>query len=189
MIVGNITEEELGPMGVVSGAEISSCGKYRYNLWRKIGNGEKKCVFIMLNPSTADALLDDPTIRRCIAYAKAWGCAKVTVVNLFAYRATDPKELRKTPDPIGPDNLEKMGEAIDSAIFWENTGMSTDRGIVVCAWGAHGTYLGRDYTVLRWMREKGVTPLALKLTKDGQPCHPLYLKKDLVPKPFEDLKL
>lgn len=188
-----------------SRATISECGQYRYTLvreWRSWksaqwdmwkdeadqpvldGDGAqlgepKPCVFVMLNPSTADGNQDDPTIRRCVAFAKAWGYDRLEVVNLFAYRATDPKDLfaiSAAGDPIGPDNQRAVEDAC-----W-------DAGIVVCAWGAHGGYIDQDETVLGWIEGAGATPYALKLTKDGYPSHPLYLKGDLQPFPYRGRK-
>ena len=93
-----------------SDAVISDCGKYRYRLTRKWGYG-RPCGFIMLNPSTADALHDDPTIRRCVGFAKAWGCGALIVVNLFAVRATSPREMMRADDPVGPENKEHVQRA------------------------------------------------------------------------------
>src|SRR5690348_16099160 len=107
-------------------AVISDCGRYRYSLSRW-GWDERsgRCVFIMLNPSTADASVDDPTIRRCINFAQGWGYGMLEVVNLFAWRATFPKELALAPDPVGPHNGEYLTRAI------------TIGDITVCAWGRH----------------------------------------------------
>lgn len=173
-------------------------GPYRYRLWREWrgfasdenwnwltnergevavdGAGKplgepKSCVFIMLNPSTADAEKDDPTIRRCVAYAKAWGYDRLDVVNLFAYRATDPKTvlaMTRDDDPIGPDNQEIIEDVTMNA------------GKVICAWGTHGKHIGQDETVLGWIWPE-TTTYALKRTKDGSPSHPLYLPKNLAP--------
>ena len=186
-----------------AGAEISPCGTYRYRLWREwrlhpapaqwdmwvddagkpIADGAghqlgepKSCVFIMLNPSTADGAQDDPTIRRCVGFAKAWGYDRLEVLNLFAYRATEPKELLALThdrDPVGEHNKR----AFDRLLFPSST-----IGTIVCAWGAHGAHLGQDETALGWLgRHKR---FALALTKEGHPRHPLYVKGDAVLKPF-----
>jgi len=126
-----------------------------------------KVTFIMLNPSTADASLDDPTIRRCIGYAKDWMMSKLEVVNLYAYRATDPKELWKVEDPVGEDNN----------LYIQNALYTSD--LVVCAWG-NNAKLDRVGEVLSVIKEF-TTPHYLELSKTGQPKHPLYLKKDLQP--------
>ena len=154
-------------------AIISDCGKYRYHLHRHIGMGGRgSCCFVMLNPSTADATLDDPTIRRCIGYAKSLGCDSLEVVNLFAYRSTDPAILAAMSRAIavGPENDIHILKAISFAQF------------VLCAWGNHGYLFGRDQEVLKLIRGKGAKPMALKINaKSGQPGHPLYLKADAHP--------
>lgn len=192
------------------GATISPCGNYRYRLWRewRLGNSTQwdmwteddgspaldeagqqigeplSCVFVMLNPSTADGEQDDPTIRRCVGFAKALGFDRMEVVNLFGWRATSPKDLFTVSperDPCGTDNQRHIQAALDSA------------GMVVCAWGAHGPHLGQDETVLGWidayldiLRDEGreVPVVALGITKDGHPRHPLYLPSDAQPTPF-----
>jgi hypothetical protein len=150
---------------MMKGATISECGKYRYKLWR-IWDCDKPCVlFIMLNPSTADALEDDPTIRRCINFAKSWGYGGLYVGNLFAYRSTDPKELKRVDDPIGIQN---------SANIYE---MFTNCDKVICAWG--------DDKMVRLSSVANIIPerhlYYLDKCKSGNPKHPLYLKKDLKP--------
>ena len=153
-------------------AGISDCGEYRYWLTRAQphGVGRGRCTFIMLNPSTADAEEDDPTIRRCMNFAWSWGFNNLLVLNLFAYRATSPKDLKIASDPVGPNNKH---------YFKISSEVESDR--VICAWGAHGSYRGQDKTVLGWLFDLGVTPMALKLTKCGHPGHPLYLPKTAKP--------
>jgi hypothetical protein len=152
-----------------TGAVISLCEKYRYVLWRKWSLGVP-VNFLMLNPSTADATQDDPTIRRCIGYAKAWGAGGLIVTNLFALRSTDPKALKRTPGAVGPENDRWIREAAMASAS------------TVCAWGAHGSLYGRSRQVRRML--DGI-PLAsvfsLRLTAAGEPCHPLYLPADLRP--------
>jgi hypothetical protein len=183
-----------------SGARISPDGLYRYLLWRewrgthdpnnwswlKDGRGQvavdgggfplgepKSLLFIMLNPSTADGVADDPTIRRCIGFARAWKFERLEVVNLFAYRAPQPSELfalNYDDDPVGEHNQEMVRRAADRA------------GMIICAWGAHGAYLGQDETVLGWLGER--KRHALGLTKAGHPSHPLYLPAKSQPQEF-----
>lgn len=153
-------------------AIISPCGRYRYRLTRDLGRGSGgSCLFIMLNPSTADADHDDPTIRRCKAFATAWGCSRLEVVNLFALRATDPSELTRQPSPIGADTDRHIAEACATAT------------IVVCAWG--GGKSGRlarmiderSRWVLSMLRDHGIEPKRIGTpTKEGHPRHPLYLR-------------
>ena len=159
-------------MGMRKSAEISACGKYRYHLRREWDLDLPRVAFIMLNPSTADDKKDDPTIRRCIEFAKAWGYGGIDVVNLFAYRATNPKELKKASNPIGPDNDGNLLAVANMA----------DK--VICAWGTNGEMFGRSWRVIEKLRKEGVTPLCLDKTKKGHPKHPLYLKGDVTPKPM-----
>lgn len=147
-------------------AYISACERYRYWLTRKWGEGSKFAGFIMLNPSTADASIDDPTIRRCIGFAKSWGCDGIRVVNLFAIRATDPKGIRIGVGAVGPDN--------DLFILQEAARCQ----ILVAAWGAHGTYQSRDRKVVLGMRRAGFNLKALGWTAKGHPRHPLYMPAD-----------
>lgn len=154
---------------------ISDCGSYRYLLTRQVGPGERTAVFIMLNPSTADATSDDPTIRRCIGFARKWGCGRLAVLNLFAFRATDPCEMKRAADPVGPENRE-----------WFERTLIDDLSIgpVVCGWGVHGEFMDQDRAVLSWLAEIGIQPMALGLSKDGHPRHPLYLPGDAELVPF-----
>jgi hypothetical protein len=149
-------------------AVISACGKYRYRLGRSWG-GRGYVNFVMLNPSTADAVEDDNTIVRCINYAKLWGHDGIVVTNLFAFRATDPKDMKRAADPVGPDN----NGHILAVAFGAN--------LVVAAWGAHGTHMDRAAAVRSLFRAERVKPVALRMTKGGEPCHPLRLPCDLQP--------
>lgn len=150
-------------------ATFSPCRKYRYTLWRRWHNlfsQDSACVmFIGLNPSTADEVYNDPTVTRCIGYAKDWGYAGLCMMNLFAFRATLPKDMKAVGDPIGPDN--------NSALI----AMAEKVAIVVATWGNHGKYMERAETVKKMLPEL----YCLRLTKSGCPAHPLYLPKDLRP--------
>lgn len=155
-------------------AVFSPCGQYRYHLGRTVSLlGRGRVVFAMCNPSVADAEINDPTVERCCRFAERWGFRDLDVVNIFAYRSTDPKALREVTDPIGPENDRWILETCRSA----------DR--VVCAWGGHGKFLGRGDAVLGMLRAGGITPYALRKTKTGAPQHPLYLPGDLDPFPIE----
>ncbi len=152
---------------MITSAKFSECGKYRYLLTREWGVGPS-CVFVMLNPSKADALNDDPTIRKCVGFAKGLHCGSLWVVNLFAARATDPKDLLGIDDPVGLENHRFVMEAVDHA--------EQEGGVIVCAWGAHGGYMGQDETMYGWLL--GYDPslvMCLGRTKQGFPRHPLYL--------------
>ena len=160
-------------MPVRGAAAFSDCGNFRYYLERIWDESVRPLAFIMLNPSTADAAEDDPTIRRCIAFARREGAGGLTVGNLFAWRSTDPSALRKCDNPEGPDNAP-----------WLRT-IARDAGRrVVCAWGVHGAYRDRAETVLRIMRVEGVECLCLGRTKQGHPRHPLYLPADAALEPL-----
>ncbi|WP_288904534.1 DUF1643 domain-containing protein [uncultured Sneathiella sp.] len=154
-----------------SGADFSSCGAYRYRLWRRWSEGPS-VAFIMLNPSTADEFRNDPTIERCHRRAVDMGYGALEVVNIFAYRATDPRELKKYPHPVGPDN--------DIALL--QTANSAD--MVICAWGGHGDYRGRHEEVRKLLKEHAIAPHVLSLTAKGQPGHPLYLPYSRQPVPW-----
>jgi hypothetical protein len=154
-------------------AIISSCGRYRYSLrrWLQSAPGHQ-VVFVMLNPSTATATEDDPTIRRCVNYAKRWVFGQLEVVNLFALRSTDPDKLWSCPPiSVGPENDAHIEKALRRS------------QLVVCAWGAPKSSwaLERAQKVLAAIKAAGHVPHALKMTKDGFPGHPLYLPAKLVP--------
>jgi hypothetical protein len=155
-------------------AVISACGRYRYVLTRQVGPGERAVTFVMLNPSTADAMKDDHTIRKCIGFARRWKCAKLTVLNLFAFRATKPSDMKKASDPVGPENRA----------WFDRVLAAPGDGLVVCAWGVHGAHLGQDRIVLGWLDRLGIRPHALAITKDGHPQHPLMLGYDAGLVPF-----
>lgn len=145
-------------------AVISECGKYRYSLKRIWGESLPLLVFVMLNPSTADAEQDDPTIRKCIGFAKLWGYGGIVVVNIYAYRATDPRELWKCFDPVGDKN--------NYHIQIECNGRD-----VVCAWGSDKAHQKRGRKVLSIIAAKRID--CIKTSAAGYPCHPLYLSHRL----------
>lgn len=152
-------------------AVFSDDRRYRYALWREVsGLFNEGCVlFVMLNPSTADATVDDPTIRRCIGFAESWGYGRLAVANLYAWRATDPAELHPTEDPVGPLNDHWIAE------------LAGDAERVVAAWGADvGPIADRGEVVLQKLLREGPVD-ALALTAHGQPRHPLYVKADVEP--------
>ncbi|OCP36768.1 DUF1643 domain-containing protein [Ensifer sp. LC163] len=153
-----------------SSAIISSCGEYRYRLERRWDADKPKVAFLMLNPSTADADHDDPTIRRCVAFAKSWGFGCLIVGNLFALRSTDPKALYSHPSPIGPDNDRHLFAIAQSARK------------IICAWGTHGALHDRGRRVAEQFE---FFPLAaLKVTADGHPGHPLYVAASTQPQEY-----
>lgn len=158
-------------------AVVSDDGKYRYTLERTWDDKKSRVFFVMLNPSTADDREDDPTVRRCIGFAKSWGFGGLAIGNLFAYRATDPAELlRPDINAVGPYNDD-----------WLRTLYNSCGHTIIAAWGNHGALFGRG-------REVATTfPNSLEclgVNKSGQPSHPLYLPKNRRPVYYnpEDLK-
>jgi hypothetical protein len=151
-------------------AVLSDDGRYRYDLGRHWGgglwgDGEGWVLWVMLNPSTADAAVDDPTIRRCQAFSRAWRYSGMHVANLFALRATDPAELTRAPDPIGPDNDRYLRK------------LSAQASSTMVAWGAHPLARERAREVTPLLR----SPHCLGMTRDGSPRHPLYVRGEALP--------
>lgn len=156
-----------------SAAIFSSCRLYRYELWRRWGNGKFLAV-IGLNPSTADEQLNDPTIRKCIGYAKRWGFDALCMLNLFAWRDTDPENMKKSEFPEGLHNdhhILKNASAAD---------------LVIAAWGKHGSFRNRDIAVMDQLFRIGVKLHYLHRNNDGSPGHPLYLPNSATPTPFQE---
>ena len=148
--------------------------KYRYKLRRPTMFGEGQCLFIMLNPSTADETTNDNTVTRCIYSSKEWGFQELIVANLFAYRATYRKDMKKQIDPVGPDNDEWIHALAQQA----------DR--IVLAWGEDGGHQGRsDYVVNELLDVANQPIFHFGLTKSGEPRHPLYLSKKIILIPWE----
>lgn len=145
-------------------AVFSPCRTWRYSL-KRVWCGGPPLVVIGLNPSTADETKDDPTIRRCIGFARREGCGALIMLNLFAFRATDPRVMKAAADPVGPQNDAVTAETCAGRK-------------VVAAWGHHGRFRERDLAVVRALGAMGVSVLALGTTKDGSPRHPLYVKAE-----------
>ncbi len=145
-------------------AVISDCGKYRYLLRRTWDHAKPRVLYVMLNPSTADAEIDDATIRSCIRLAKGMGYGSFEVVNIFGLRATDPAELLKAPDPQGPMNERVVAAAIGRC------------DIVICAWGAHPMAARKSNFLLGYIRSHKPSAYCFGKTKAGAPKHPLYIK-------------
>lgn len=156
-----------------SAAAFSPDMRYRYALSRRWGPGST-VVFVMLNPSTADAFKVDPTVNRCLGFARAWGHEELVVLNLFALRSTDPKALYTAKHPVGGLN--------DSALALIPT-----EATVVCAWGVHGALNNRGAQVREMLTGWGRELHHLGLTRDGEPKHPLYLRKTLEPATWPEI--
>lgn len=153
-------------------ASFSEDREYRYTLWQWWNTELTAVQFICLNPSTANEIQDDPTVRRCINFAYDWGYGGFCMTNLFAYRATDPKDMRAHEDPVGPDNDDFIKEIYNK----------TKVKLTVAAWGTHGDYMGRANHVVKMLG-----PLfCLRINKEGSPAHPLYLSKDNIPFMYTD---
>ncbi len=155
-----------------SRAIYSPCESYRYLLWRDWGPGTRRVGFVMLNPSTATEVQNDPTVERCERRARALGFDGFGVANIFAYRATDPKVMRAQTDPVGPGN--------DAAIADLAAGVD----VLICAWGTHGVHLGRGDKVANLLRATGRPLYHLGLTQGGAPKHPLYIGYAQSPQPW-----
>ena len=146
-----------------TGAEFSDCKTYRYKLWRTWDKNKKPVMFLMLNPSVADDVKNDPTVERCERRARLTGAGGLLVGNIFALRSTDPVALYNADDPVGPLN--------DNAIME----MAGEAEMVVCAWGNHGAYAGRGKAVARLLAGAGILMYHFGLTVSKQPRHPLYV--------------
>ncbi len=153
---------------VSQNARFSSCNRYRYSLDREWHGGEGIVLFIGLNPSTADHRQDDPTIRRCVGFARSWGFKGMEIVNLFAYKATLPTDLKRAADPVGPDNDHWIKEAHKRA------------NLTVACWGNDGEFQQRATAVCGQLDDLH----CLHMNKTRHPAHPLYLKASLRPRPY-----
>ncbi|MCP4431209.1 MAG: DUF1643 domain-containing protein [Gammaproteobacteria bacterium] len=149
-------------------AKLSRCRQYRYALWRSWDDTKPQVMFIGLNPSTADETNDDPTLIRCINFAKSWGYGSICTANLFAFRATQPQQMLSAADPVGKDNDRWLKR------------LSLDAALVVAAWGNDGVFQNRSVAVRKLIPHLHY----LKLNRSGEPAHPLYLRKSLKPLPL-----
>lgn len=147
-----------------SSATFSKCRQYRYVLRRKWSVGPP-FILIGLNPSTADETKDDPTIRRCISFAKREGCGSLIMLNLFAFRATDPLVMKAQKSPVGDINTETICD------------ICRDKCVVV-AWGVHGSHMDQDRILMRELIDAHAIVKCFGTTKAGFPKHPLYLRSD-----------
>ncbi len=146
-----------------STAVYSDCELYRYALTRVWDDAGDRALFVMLNPSTATEVQNDPTVERCERRARALGFGGFRVTNIFAWRDTDPRKMRAAADPVGPANDAAILEGCDWA----------DR--IIAAWGTHGAHMQRGAAVETLLRGTQTPVHHLGLTKDGHPKHPLYI--------------
>lgn len=149
--------------GLKSRVTYSDCGFYRYHLSRRWSAAGGLVNFVMLNPSKADEFRNDPTVERCERRARQLGFGAFAVTNIFAWRATDPQEMRRAEAPEGPENTRILME----------TARTADQ--IIAAWGVHGEHLGRGPAVKRLLEQDGLRPYHLGLSKLGHPRHPLYI--------------
>ena len=155
---------------IKTGARFSPCRTWRYKLWRRWSPAGPMVAFIGLNPSTADEINDDPTVRRCLGFARRWGFGGMYMLNVFAYRSTNPRALMAAADPVGPRN----GAAL------RTTCRRCDM-VVVC-WGVWGRLCDRGEVVIELL---GGMPIhCLGTTREGHPKHPLYLRSSTMPVRF-----
>lgn len=150
-------------MTYIREASVSDCGQYRYSLSRNWGDGQKTILFIGLNPSIADASIDDPTVRRLIGFCKQWGYDGFSVCNLFAYRATEPKDMMSAADPIGETNDEIL------------LGLASGADKIVFCWGSLGGFNDRSALLANKLKDFKSKTYVFGHNKNGEPKHPLYL--------------
>jgi hypothetical protein len=163
---------------VIGTAQFSRCGRYRYTLERSWTLSQAGYVlFVGLNPSTADAQTDDPTVRRMGQFARDWGFGRMTVCNLFAFRATDPRVLKRARDPVGPANIRVLRAQARRA------------ALIVACWGNHGQWQKQAALALPLFIEGRQPLLCFGVTRLGEPKHPLYLRRSLAPVPLPDVSL
>jgi len=153
-----------------STAVYSDCERYRYSLTRVWDNVGTRVHFVMLNPSTATEIQNDPTVERCERRARALGHGAFRVTNIFAWRDTDPKKMRSAKEPVGEHNDQTILDGVDWANF------------TICAWGTHGEHLNRGKTVIDLLEKSNAELFHLGLSKAGHPKHPLYIAYTQQPK-------
>lgn len=161
--------------GTLSTAVYSSCERYRYSLSRVWDANARRVMFVMLNPSTADELQNDPTVERCEQRARRLGYGAFRVTNIFAFRATDPRNMRTQADPQGPDNVQTL----DAGAAWADD--------IIAAWGTHGEHRNQGPVAAMMLARTGVPLYHLGLTKHGHPRHPLYLPYSQQPEIWADI--
>lgn len=167
-----LKNERMSSVPVERTAIFDQTGQYRYQLGRRWRAEGQSVAFVMLNPSRADANCDDPTLRACMQFAYCWEYAALCVVNLFGYRTPHPQALKQAADPIGDDNDRYLLQAVEAA----------DR--VVLAWGNWGGLVGRDRTILTLLTPYQSKLTYLQLNRSGQPRHPLYIKRSVLPQSY-----
>lgn len=168
---GHLVDTGVGPWGLAT-AVFSHDRRHRYHLSRVWAAEMPRVNFLMLNPSTADALKLDRTVARCANFAKSWEYGQLAITNCYALRSTDPAGLRQVEDPVGDGNDEAIVAAALAA------------DLVVAAWGVHAVYRDREAQVRLLLAGAGVVLHMLRLTKRGPPGHPLYVRGTTTPRPW-----
>lgn len=175
---GYVVLKRIEPLtGMRCSARFSPDMRYRYTLSWIWDNDRPMLVAWMLNPSTATHEVLDPTVAGLVKRAQVWGYGGVVVINLFAFRATDPKDMKAAANPVGPENDRMTLATLMAALDTES--------VVICAWGKHGRYRDREAEALAMAKEIGCPLHALKINGDGTPAHPLYQPHALKPQPWE----
>lgn len=154
-------------------AVYSDCERYRYVLTRVWDEAAPRLTYVMLNPSTATEVQNDPTIERCERRARALGYGGIKITNIFAWRDTDPKKLKQAKEPVGPENDALVAEAA----AWAD--------LTLCGWGAHGDHRGRGAEIAAVLRATGRPLATLGTSKAGHPRHPLYISYQTQPTPWD----
>ena len=166
----------IGGKVIQSSAIFSNCRKWRYELWRRwnMSVPGNYMMVVGLNPSTADEYVNDPTVRRCIGHAMRLGYDGLCMTNLFAFRATDPRDMKAFAEPVGQWNDEALLR------------LAKGDGIVIGAWGIHGSHMDRDKKAVALLSSNGVPIYCFGKTKEGHPRHPLYLRGDVMPELWKE---
>jgi len=151
-------------------ALFSDDDKYRMRLVREWDLSRPSMLFFMLNPSTADAMLYDPTVRRCLGFANRWGYGSFEVRNLFSLRSTNPGRLKSEEHPVGPMKISYPGDRFD---------------LIIAAWGNYGRIRDRGRHVEKFWKDNKIEVHHLGLTKSGYPRHPLYTRADVEPEKLD----
>lgn len=172
-----VRREYKGLDGTENYAVYSKCEKYRYFLARYWDMTKPVLVMIMLNPSTATERQNDPTVQRCETRARTNDYGGLVIINIFAYRATDPKNMRAAGDPVGPYNNKFIKQYLDLSAIHD-----AGKYDIICGWGTHGTFKDRAADVFKMFASHGIAPRAFRWTKGGHPQHPLYLSYKEEPK-------
>jgi len=152
-----------------SKAVYSDCARYRYSLQRVWARGERRLLIVMLNPSKATEEVNDPTIERCERRTRALGYGAMGIVNLFGWRATHPRDLKRANDPVGPDNAAVLA----TSAKWADE--------ILCAWGVHGDLMDQGRAMAAHLKRARKPLLALGTTMAGHPRHPLYVSYAVKP--------